>query len=140
MEKLRGILFVDDSITANFYHQDLFEELDIANEIAVVEDGLEALEFLKTKGAFKSYPNEYPQPSIIFLDVNMPRMDGLEFLAAYSKIPKEQNQGQVIIMLTTSLLEDDKTTALSYDFVADFWNKPIDEITIVDRIKSILTK
>lgn len=96
------LLVEDDDIDAEGIER-AFSENKIANPIVRANDGLEALELLKTEKFNQSY--------IILLDLNMPRMGGIDFLKALRKHPKHSNA--VVFVLTTS--SADKDIIASYD-------------------------
>jgi CheY-like chemotaxis protein len=114
-KKLRCILLIDDDEPTNFLHRLTLEQVDCTEFIQVVQSGQEALDFLKRS----------PHPDLIFLDVNMPAMDGWEFLDKYRQLPPEQKASIVMIMLTTSLNPDDEAKARSIPEVRGFENKPL---------------
>ncbi|QQD19690.1 response regulator [Spongiibacter nanhainus] len=122
MKKINSILLIDDDAATNFLHRMVIEECGICDAITEAGDGLEALEYLTTATEVG-----YPQPDLIFLDINMPRMDGWEFLRSYGDLPDECKAGAVIAMLTTSLNPDDRERAKQFDCVHCFENKPLDE-------------
>jgi len=64
-------------------------------------------------------------PDMIFLDINMPGMNGWEFLEEYSKLDKQRQSEVIIIMLTTSDSPSDKAKAAALDIVADYKTKPL---------------
>ncbi len=97
--KLDCIMLIDDNEDDNFYHQIVIRDMEITNEIKIAESGFEALEML-TK--------ENDAPELIFLDINMPAMNGWEFLDEYNKLSDEQKASVIIIMLTTSLNPADR--------------------------------
>ncbi|GAB5521315.1 MAG: response regulator [Rhodothermales bacterium] len=120
--KLNTLLLIDDNEADNFLHTLVIEEAQVAQEVVAVQSGYEALDYLttKTNGA-------YPQPDVIFLDVNMPRMNGWEFLAAYDKLSETQKGDVVVVMLTTSLNPDDREAAEKNPNIRRFENKPLTE-------------
>ena len=128
--KLKCILLVDDDEATNFINKMVLDRSNIAEHIEVTWNGREALDYLTCQGKYESNANNYPQPSLIFLDINMPRMDGWEFMDEYSKLADYQKGGIVIIMLTTSLNPDDKNKAENIKDISEFKNKPLNYGTV----------
>jgi len=114
--KLDCIMLIDDNEDDNFYHQIVIRDMEITNQIKIAESGLEALEML-TK--------ENDAPELIFLDINMPAMNGWEFLDEYNKLSDEQKASVIIIMLTTSLNPADRNKAQKIPVVHGFETKPL---------------
>ena len=96
MEKLSNILLVDDDTTNNFLNELLLKRLEVAERITVAEDGTQALDLL----AQSPDPGD---PALILLDVNMPGLNGIQFLEAYQQLPEARHKATVIIMLTTTM-------------------------------------
>ena len=119
-KKLRLILLVDDYDGANFLHQKVINESKCTEKVHVENSASAAIEFLETK-----QNDAYPQPDIIFIDLNMPGMNGWEILEEYSKLNREQRWGAVIVILTTSHNPDDVTTARTKHPKTVFMNKPL---------------
>lgn len=117
------ILFIDDDEPTNFLNKLLVEEMGCAEHVQVVTSGPEALEYLTGTGSFAK--NGHPRPDLIFLDINMPGMDGWEFLQHYQKLPSNQKANIVMVMLTTSLNPDDEKTAQKNIEISGFENKPL---------------
>jgi CheY-like chemotaxis protein len=78
--------------------------------------------------------NDNPKPDIIFLDINMPRMNGWEFLKQYEKLSGDI-KSPVIIRVTTSLNPDDKDQAQSFSCVKGFENKYLDSLAVTRIFK-----
>jgi CheY-like chemotaxis protein len=129
-KKLNCILLIDDDEATNFIHKLVIKKADCAKEVVTMESGYDALDYLtKTKNGV------YPQPDIIFLDINMPAMDGWEFLQEYAKLEEDQKGHVVLVMLTTSLNPDDEAKAKNINHVNGFKNKPLSTEMIMDIIK-----
>jgi len=115
--KLNCILLVDDDPDDNTFHQIIINEMDIANRIDIALNGLEALAYLKKE-------NQLP-PEIIFLDINMPKMNGWEFLEQYKDLDRQQKAKIVIMILTTSANPDHIQKAKEIEEVTGFETKPL---------------
>ena len=119
-QKLNCILLIDDDKPTNFINEVVIKQLDCAEKIVVVQNGSEALDYLKSKD-----DGEHPQPDLIFLDINMPAMNGWEFLEKYTELDKKQHGKVVVIMLTTSLNQDDEKKASVIPYINGFKSKPL---------------
>ena len=128
-KKLNSILLVDDDEDCNFFHTRLINRMGITEDIHVALDGAEALDYLRS-----TVDGKYPQPAIIFLDINMPKVDGWEFLEEYEKLDEVQKAQVVLVMLTTSLNPDDMERAKNNPLVHDYLNKYLD----AERINKII--
>jgi CheY-like chemotaxis protein len=125
MKKLNCILLIDDNLDDNFFHSLIIKEAGAAEIIKTAVNGEKALEYLeKSKGD----PIQYPFPDLIFLDINMPRINGFEFLEkAREKKYFENVKPVVVVMLTSSLNPTDEKRAKEdfSDEIVDFENKPL---------------
>ena len=118
--KFNCVLLVDDDHATNYIHKFIMKEADFAEHIRIAENGQEALDYLRSNN-----DSEYLRPNLIFLDVNMPIMNGLEFLEHYNQLEEELQSEMMVVMLTTSLNPQDKATAESNEKVSHFLNKPL---------------
>ena len=112
---LKQVLLVEDSGDDQLLGKRAFSRFDKDIEVVCAFDGVEAVELLE-KDDFS--------PDLILLDINMPRMNGLEFLERYcgSGTPEVP---PIVVMLTSSEQESDKSKTLSYKTVKDYVVKPI---------------
>lgn len=128
MRKLNHILLVDDDTINNFINEKLLKKLDAAQSISVVVNGEEAITFLKD---ICKDPSKCPQ--LILLDINMPVMDGFEFMEQYKKLDIPNKSSIIIVMLTTSTNPND-TQRLNASGVSGYINKPLTE----QKLKEIM--
>lgn len=124
-KKLNRVLLIDDDEATNFLNRHVIENAGVADEIMTVLNGKEAIDFLSNKGAYEKNGPELPQPMLILLDINMPVMDGWEFLEAYQKLPEKQKCHTIVVMVTTSFNPDDRKRAERIAELADYRNKPL---------------
>lgn len=132
MKKLDCILLVDDNDADNFYHQMIIEDVGCTKTILAMENPSDALEYIKSTD--ESVENVIP--NIIFLDINMPGMNGWEFLDEYEKLDPALKSNVMVIMLSTSQNPDDKIKAKTAHDILEFVNKPLTEETL----KKLITK
>ena len=123
MNKIACTLLVDDDDTANYLNQMLFERLEVTDNLLVARNGLEALSLIN-----QNCPGT-GCPTLILLDINMPVMDGFEFLAAYEQLSFAQKQSIIIIVLTTSLNAMD-VAKVNQANIAGLLNKPLSKSTL----------
>jgi CheY-like chemotaxis protein len=123
-QKLNTIMLIDDDEPTNFLSKMLIEEAHCAEHIQVAESGKMALDYLSKSNV---------SPDLIFLDINMPAMNGWEFLDKYKELEKGKQGKIVIIMLTTSLNPDDKVKAGQMPEISGFENKPLSP-ELIDRV------
>jgi len=116
-KKLNCILLIDDDSEDNYFHKIVINEMNITERIEVALDGVAALNFLKKENQ--------TSPDIIFLDINMPKMNGWEFMAAYKELRADQKAKVVVVMLTTSENPEDKKRAGQFPDIIGFNSKPL---------------
>jgi CheY-like chemotaxis protein len=99
MHKLSGILLVDDDFTCAFLAERLLRKLVPADHLLVAENGAEGLRVLEQVLATTAEAT----PWLVLLDLNMPVLNGFEFLESYQQLPEAQRQRAAVVVLTTSL-------------------------------------
>jgi len=117
---IRCILLVDDDPDDNFFHQLVIEESGYCETVRIAENGQKALDYLTQT----DHP-DYLQPDVIMLDINMPGMNGFEFLDRYHQLPASQKSRLILLMLTTSLNPADRQRAIGMGEVAGYYSKPL---------------
>lgn len=130
-KKLNSILLIDDDESTNFLHEIIINQAEITKKVVAKQSGASALSYLATQEN-----GDFPRPDLIFLDINMPGMNGWEFLDEYSNLPLEQQGNFVVVMLTTSLHPEDEAKARGRNEIDDFKNKPLTVEMLQEVIKS----
>ncbi|SOC35378.1 CheY-like chemotaxis protein [Rhizobium subbaraonis] len=110
--KLKTILVVDDDENDQFICEYTIRKFDPSIKILKAHDGTEALTLLETV-----------TPDGIILDINMPVMNGFEFLDHYAS--RFKVHAPVVAMLTSSHLGSDRERAMGYSFVKNYFEKPL---------------
>lgn len=116
--KLREVLVVDDSDADLLYARLILEAAGVADKVSTFETAHDVLDYLQRP--------EGHAVDVILLDLNMPEMNGFEFLEAYQKLHRAQRARAVVVMLTSSPDPADQARALSFDCVKGYVVKPID--------------
>jgi CheY-like chemotaxis protein len=126
MRGKRPILLVEDDTVDVMTVQRALKEIHVANRVEIVGNGEDALKYLRDEN------NE--KPCIILLDLNMPRMNGIEFL----KVAKRDEILKMIpvVVLTTSKEEQDKVDSFKLS-VAGYMIKPVDYQQFVEVMRTI---
>jgi len=127
--KYKNVLVIDDNQIDLYIAEKVMETTRFAEKVTCVSSAKEALAYLKP--LYES-PDELPQ--LIFLDINMPEMTGFDFLKEYQHLPESIRKKCIIMMLTTSLDENDRKQAEENQFVKRFLNKPLDRDKIAQLI------
>ena len=130
MEKLHQVLVVDDDPIHNTVFKKLAEWSSFSEEVASFISAVDCLDYLNTLKE-----EENPPPSIIFLDIKMPIVNGWEFLERLEKMNDNHYFSQVAIyMLTSSSEQSDINKAKKYNMVTDYIVKPI-TMDILNKIR-----
>ena len=113
----KRILFVDDDEIQVYILSNLTQKLSQGVEFISVDNGFAAIEYLKTCNG--NYPD------LILLDLNMPIMDGFGFLDIYERDFLPFRPLAKVVMLTSSVRDEDKKKSVNYKSIYAFYNKPI---------------
>ena len=124
MRKINYVLLIDDEEIDQRQYQRVLKNSGIVEIIKIFTYADEALEFLIANPAIKV--------DVIFLDINMPRMNGFEFLEAATKSLGVGFAKVIVAMLTTSLNPKDEKRAMQFAAVRQFINKPLTTKHIVE--------
>lgn len=114
MEFVRSVLLIDDNPSCNFIMSEFIKLADEHIEVHVAESVEQALDQL-------SFSDQFPE--VIYVDLNMPILNGFDFIELFEKEFHNEHPRTKIFMLTSSLREEDKIKALTYESVKDFVSK-----------------
>ncbi len=124
------ILLVDDNPGDVFLTQEAFREGRFAHRLSIVEDGEEAIQFLRQNGIY----HDAPRPDLILLDLNLPKKDGRELLAEIKDDPGLRRIP--VVVLTTSDAQQDVSRA--YKLRANcYLTKPLQLEDFLQKVRSI---
>ncbi len=124
-QKLKCVLLIDDDEPTNFISNLVLEEANCTSNIQIMQSAKKALDYLAIPVDASKEQTSHPYPELIFLDVNMPAMNGWEFLDHYSQLKQNGHKKPIIIMLTTSINPDDQLKAEKISLIDGFENKPL---------------
>lgn len=127
------ILLVEDDLVDVKTVQRAFKENRIVNPLYTAGNGQMAMEFLRRQGSFAS-PESSPRPGIILLDLNMPVMNGIEFLKEVKS--DDELKSIPVVVLTTSKEENDRMSSYNLG-IAGYIVKPVEFDKFVEAIKTI---
>ncbi|MEO6721094.1 MAG: response regulator [Ferruginibacter sp.] len=123
--KLNCILLIDDDEATNFLSNIILEETALSNNIKTKQTARSALAYLADSVEKNDASSVLPYPDLILLDINMPAMDGWEFIERFRELNRKADNKVIIVMLTTSINPDDKIRALNMPEISSFENKPL---------------
>ncbi|MBC5774270.1 response regulator [Pontibacter sp. KCTC 32443] len=132
MKRLNTILLIDDDETTNYLNHRLLSRMNTAENIRIVTNGEEALDYLRK--AFADTEG-YPRPDLIFVDIKMSVMDGFEFLEEYQKFRSEDKDKTVMMMLTSSASFYDLEKLKQFPEVLKHYSKPLAEADVREIIQ-----
>lgn len=128
-----GILVADDDPDDRLFIKEAIEEVRLANELTLVNDGVELMDYLHRRGEYE-YLSGYPLPGLILLDLNMPRKDGREALQEIKSHPDLRRIP--VVVLTTSKADED--VLRTYDLgVNSFISKPVTFEKLVEVMTAV---
>lgn len=114
------VMLIDDNEIDNIINEKIIEANQFADRILIFQTGQEALDYLAEQA---QQADELPE--IVFLDINMPIMDGFQFLDEFEKMPESVTSKCKVIMLSSSISPRDIDRAASRKHVKKYLNKPL---------------
>lgn len=136
MKKLKAVLLVDDDSVCSWLNKTILEELQVIESIECLYNGEAALDYL-TKITSSTERTEAPCPDIIFLDLNMPVVDGFEFLDRLSQIASCRHLSTRVVMLSSSYAHRDISRAANHD-IHCYLVKPLTIEKALEVVQSFL--
>lgn len=126
MSELLNFIVVDDSKLDCFIAEKIIKNTGRSETVNTFQQATDALVYIKTLPPSST-------PSIVFVDIQMPVMNGFEFVEAFEALPEDIRQGYSIYMLSSSINENDIAKVKGYKSVKQFLNKPLtnNAITVV---------
>lgn len=131
MSHIKSICIIDDDEIYQFLIKKQVAVQNLAEEVFVFPNGQEAIQYFRNSIATKG-----SLPDIVFLDVNMPVMDGWEFLDEYEKISDQLHKEVKLYMISSSLNESDINRAQKMDQVREYLVKPISGEKLVSLLQN----
>lgn len=126
------ILIIDDDEINNFIAAKLIDKIPPRARVSTCLNGEEGIDYIKSR-----LDKQQELPDIIFLDINMPVMNGWEFLEEYATLTSKISKKIVINMLSSSVYNDDISKSKTYPTVNRFISKPLTIEKIQDLYKSL---
>ncbi len=118
-----NFIVVDDSKLDCFIAEKIIKNTGRSETVSAFQQATDALVFIKTLPATST-------PTVVFVDIQMPVMNGFEFVEAFEALPENIRQGYSIYMLSSSINENDIAKVKGYSSVKQFLNKPLTNNTI----------
>jgi CheY-like chemotaxis protein len=118
-------MLIDDNEIDNLINQKMIESVNLCENILVYSGARSALEYLKNIESIKNIPKDVLLPEYIFLDVDMPFMDGFQFMDEFRKLSDEVKVNCKIILLTSSIDPKDIQKSKKDKFIMKYLTKPL---------------
>lgn len=135
MQKLNCILLVDDDPINNFINERLIRQLNVSYEIKITENGEEGLKYIKRRCETEGKAC----PELILLDINMPVMDGFDFLKGFTETRIDHKENAKIVILTTSTNDKDLNRLKGLGNF-EYINKPLTPDKLFNCITKVISE
>ncbi|WP_299313789.1 response regulator [uncultured Aquimarina sp.] len=124
MAKLKRFLLVDDSNATNFFNKTIIQKTDCVDEVLIATNGSNAMQYLRSNTI----------PEIIFLDLNMPVMNGWEFLEQHNQLSAIDKASKIIVMIGAKLSQEEEKMLKSYPQVTEFREKMLTKEIVLEIV------
>lgn len=132
--KFKSIMLIDDNEIDNLINQKMIESMDLCENILIHSGARSALEYLKNVEKVRVMKENY-LPEMIFLDIDMPIMDGFQFVEEFEKLKEETKDFCKIVLLTSSLDSKDFQRSKKNKFIDKYLNKPLTQESLAQLIQ-----
>lgn len=133
MEKVRKVLLVDDDEITCFINKSILEEMDVADHIECFFNGEQAINYIREN--YSDFTKSEHKSDLLFLDLNMPVMNGFEFLEEFQKFDEIDKRKFTIVILSSSAnLKDTKQLRSYKNLVHTQLTKPLQ----VEKVNGII--
>ena len=126
-----AVMLIDDNEIDNLINQKMIEAASIAEHIYIHTGARSAIEFLRNLEKLDKETKNV-MPEVIFLDIDMPLMDGFQFLDEFEKLSEETKKKCKVVMLTSSINPQDVNKSKRYSYVKKYINKPLSQDNLVN--------